>query len=114
MKRVSHEREGVHRGAYALVSYKDGDIRFQTNNIPTISSRKKNTVSIAKRMSILVDFERPMVGRNGARAKVENAVNWREVRGSYRKLLALGKASVRTLRIQKHVRCPKKFKENGK
>lgn len=79
MKRVSHERKGVHRGAYALVSYKDGDIRFQANNIPTTSSRKKKAVSIAKRMSILVDFERPMVGRNGARAKVENAVNWKEV-----------------------------------
>ena len=79
MKRVCHECEGVHRGAYAHVNFKDRDIQFQASDIPTTSSRKKKAVSIARRMIILVDFEGPMVGRNGARANVENWVKWKKL-----------------------------------
>lgn len=69
MERIRNQREGVDSGACATVSTRGMGCAV-SSAIPTISSKKKNEVSMPSSIMILVDLESPMVAlRSSTRYK---------------------------------------------
>jgi hypothetical protein len=60
VERIRNQREGVDSGACATVSTRGMGCAV-SSAIPTISSKKKNEVSMPSSIMILVDLESPMV-----------------------------------------------------
>ncbi len=67
MERIRNQREGVDGGAYATFS--TGGMGCAVSSaIPTISSKKKNEVSMPSSIMILVDLESPIVALRSSTA----------------------------------------------
>lgn len=61
MERVRHQGKRIHAITYGMLRDPDERAMRPEQHLPTVNSSRKNTESIARRIMILFDFEKPMI-----------------------------------------------------